>query len=84
MVASPIAYIEGIEKDGIGQDAKTVSVTLRVHYGQKQAQIELSAGEPRFDGEPGEEVFRRDLAELLKALQEAVASPQGVRWHGRF
>lgn len=80
----PTIYIEGLTKDGTAPDAKTVFVKFEVHYGQKLAQIELGAGEPQFDAEPGAEAFRRDLAELAKAIQEAVALPQGVRWHCRL
>ena len=77
-------YIEGIEKGGTSPDAKPVSVILRVEYGQKQARIELPAGEPLFDQEPANEVYRRALSELLQALQEVATSSQGVQWPHRY
>lgn len=79
----PYAYVEGLNFDTIDADAKPNHLILHVHYGQKQAQIELPVGELQHAQEPGTEVYRRDLAELLEALQEVVASPQGILWPPR-
>ena len=55
-------------------------VHLDVQYGEKQAQIELPVGPALFEREPGTEVFRRDLQELIGALEKAVASPNSILW----
>lgn len=76
----PFAYVAGIRPD---EPDATSRVTLDLFYGQKQAQIELPVGLPVYDREPGVEVYRRDLLELLEALQ-AVASPSGrIFWPPR-
>ena len=81
--SKPYAYIDGLERASLDPNAKPAYVTLHVHYGQKQARIELPVGEPQFETEPGVAVYRRDLLEMLEALQEVVASPQGILWPPR-
>ena len=78
--AKPHAYVEGLSRESLDPNAQAEYVTLHLHYGQKQARIELPVGEPLFEKEPGTEVYRRDLAEMLEALQEVAASPQGISW----
>ena len=74
-------YVDSHSDSGTREEIQqhaNLRVHLQVHYGQKQAQIELPVGAALFDREPAVEVYRRDLHELMEALEEALASPQGV------
>jgi hypothetical protein len=76
-------FVEGLSNSGSREDVqseKNLRVRLHVQYGQKEAQIELPVGAPLFEREPGTEVYRRDLQELIEALEAAVVSPQGILW----
>lgn len=55
-------------------------VVLLVTYADKEARIELPEASPSFDREPGEEIYRREVRELARALLEAADAPQGIRW----
>lgn len=80
-MAQAVAYIDGMAFDGIGPDAKPKTLHLVIQYGQKEAQIQLPAGVPRSaEEQKGTEPHRRELHELLTALQEVVGSPQGITW----
>ena len=78
-----VIYVDALSNSGSRQeiqDETNLRVRLDVRYGQKQAQIELPVGAAQFEREPGVEVYRRDLQELIAALQAAAASPTGILW----
>lgn len=72
---------ESLRPDNIREDASWV--TLLVKFGAKEARIEIPIGRPAFDREPGVEVYRRDLHELLEALSAWQASHGAITWPRR-
>lgn len=57
--------------------------TLVLEYDGKEAQIEIPVPKPLYEKEPGTDAYRRELQQILEALQEVAASPQGVYWPRR-
>jgi hypothetical protein len=70
----------GVIIESFHDDRVKRTVTLLLSYEGKEAQIVIPVAEPRFDREPGVETYRRELQQILAALQEAIASPEGIRW----
>jgi len=55
-------------------------VTLSVQYDGKEVQIRLPVGEPLYDQEPGVDVYRRQLQELMTVLEEWEKSHSAILW----
>ena len=78
-MAQAVAYIDAMSFDAVGPSAAPKLLHLVIPYGQKVAQIQLPAGAPRSaEEQKGNEPHRRELRELLVALQEVVNSPQAT------
>jgi len=59
-------------------------VVIGVEYGGKTARIEFRPSDPAFHGEAGLEVYRRDLHELMDALdawEKSEKSEHSIQWH---
>ncbi len=74
---SASAYVDNLS--GPSND-EAESVTLVVRYDGKEARLEIPVGAPLFDREPGVEAYRREVIEVIAALQEVVNSPEGIQW----
>jgi len=73
------AYVELIRMKSEGQN-EAEAVHLVVQYDGKEARLEIPAGAPLFEREPGVDVYRRELADLISALHEVADSPEGIYW----
>lgn len=65
---------------GDGSSREPNRVTLMISYEGKEAHLEIPMPEPAFDREPGTEAYRREVIEVIAALQEVVDSPEGIQW----
>lgn len=74
------AFVDTLHVDGTNRPTEC---TLVLQYEGKEARLTIPVGEPLFDREPGVEVYRREVIEVIAALQEVVDSPQGIRWPAR-
>lgn len=55
-------------------------VRLRVEYDGKEGRIEVPVVEPLYDREPSVHAFRRELLEMLSAIDEWAQSPEDIAW----
>jgi hypothetical protein len=59
-------------------------VRLRVEYDGKEGHIEVPVAEPQYDREPSVHAYRRELLEMLSAIDEWVGSSEDIAWpHAR-
>lgn len=72
------AYVEMIRTDH--KTSKAEAIHLVVQYDGKEARLEIPAGEPLFEREPGLDVYRRELVDLISALHEVAETPGGIYW----
>jgi hypothetical protein len=74
----PQIYIDGISD--LSDDSKR-RVTLIVLHEGKEFRIGLPAGVPRDDQQqPGAEVYRNELLELMDALDQWANAHEGISW----
>ena len=73
---APRAHIESLER-GEGGPKR---VHLVLSYSGKEARLELPAGEPLLDQELRSEAVRRELHDLLDALEQVASSPEAISW----
>ena len=69
------AYILEVDRNADGTKER---VTLLVDYGRNQARVEIAVAAPASEDQA--EIYRRELTELVSALNEIVRSPRGLRW----
>jgi hypothetical protein len=73
----PQIYIDGISD--LSDDSKR-RVTLIVLYEGKEARIGLPAGIPRSEQQPGAQVYRNTLLELMDALDQWANAHDEISW----
>ena len=70
------AYILEVDRDVYGTKER---VSLLVDYGRNQARVEITVVSLTTKSDQSE-IYRRELVELIGALNEIVDSPRGLRW----
>jgi hypothetical protein len=65
-----------------GSDDKKDRVTLLVKYAAKEVRIDMPIA-THFDREPGVEVYRRSLLELVQALNQWQTAREEISWPNR-
>jgi hypothetical protein len=70
-------HVEGFHG---GTHEKPEFLTLFVQYAETSVRIELPVIEPLYAREPGVEVYRRQMHDLIAALQEWELSLEPISW----